>query len=471
MRTAHADQDPSATPMPTSPGRAEASALKDRRQRSAPRLGPRALDRLGLIVAGGLAALVAAALAAGAATQTPANGPPLELVETVPVETGLGNPKLPAAYDVWLDMIHGAKRSIAFEGFYLSDWPGEPLHPVLEALGQAGARGVAVHILLDQGMHRTYPLPADSLARLPGIEVRTIDFKRIAGGIQHAKFFIVDHEDLFLGSQNFDWRALKHIHELGVRVRDHRTAKAFEDVFNWDWFAADTTRWVQDGSRFGPRRPGAARIAVPIPIVQSPGDTAFVWPSYSPLGFIPDSTRWDEDAVVGLIDAARHEIVVQVLTYAPEEYGEKDEALDRALRLAAGRGVDVKLLVSDWEVNGKGLDWLKRLAQVPHIEVKLSTLPEWSGGYIPFARVEHCKYMVVDSISTWVGTGNWSPGYFHSSRNLGLTIRNRPIGREARQVFETSWTAPSAAALRVDYDYPQKIRGLTPPPGEKAYGN
>ncbi len=401
---------------------------------------------------------------------------PVQLAETIPEETTVGHGGMPRAREMWIEMIDGARDSIDLEGFYLSTWPGEPLEGVIDALGRAAKRGVRVRLLLDKGMGGTYSQPADSLAKLPGFERRWIDIKRIAGGIQHAKYFIVDGDQMFVGSQNFDWRALRHIHELGVRVRDRRVAQAFGDVFAWDWQAADTTTWSAPGvgatsARKAPRAPVQRHIEVPIVIVQSPGDTVFVWPGYTPRGWIPDSTRWDLDAIVTLIDHARHEMVLQLLTYSPEEYGETDSTLDVALRRAAGRGVRVKLAISDWIVNGRGLAWLRRLSQVPNVEVKIVSYPEWSGGYIPFARVDHCKYAVVDTATMWIGTSNWSPGYFTGSRNLGLTLGNRPIASQARRVFESVWASAYAEPVRIGFTYPEKIRGMTPPPGKKVYGN
>src|SRR5262245_54352675 len=136
-------------------------------------------------------------------------------------------------------MIDGARRTLDLEHFYLSHWPGEPTGPVLDALGRAARRGVRVRLILDAGMHSTYPLPADSLAGVPGIAVRVIDMKKVAGsGVQHSKYLIVDGEQIFVGSQNLDWRSLKHIHELGVRARDARIAEHFVRVFEMDWQAS-----------------------------------------------------------------------------------------------------------------------------------------------------------------------------------------------------------------------------------------
>ncbi len=404
----------------------------------------------------------------------PARGarpPAIQFVETHPVETALGNPEIPETLPAWISLIRGARRTLDIEQFYLSTWPGEPMDAVMAELGRAAARGVVIRLILDARMVRTYPRAADSLAKQRNWSVRLVDFGRIAGGVQHAKFFLADGAVTFVGSQNFDWRALKHIHELGVIVRDARVTRDFQQVFEMDWAAAtpagtppDTTRRT---FRAPPRRPA---LPLPYRVAVAPGDTADVWPSFTPTRFIPDTTMDDLKRIVGLVDAARREIVVQLLQYSPEGRGERDPAIDDALRRAAGRGVKVKLLISDWVTGGRGLAALQDLAKDPGIEVKLSTLPEWSGGYIPFARVEHCKYMVVDTVKTWVGTSNWEPNYFSASRNLAVTLGHRGLARQARQVFETSWTAPSAATLDPNATYPPKVRGEDPPPGRKKYG-
>jgi len=417
------------------------------------------------------AASVAALAAALAVTAARGAAPPVELVETRPVEATLGNPQLRSATGTWIMLIEGAKRSLDFEQFYLSTWPHEPMDDVLAAVGAAARRGVRVRLILDAGMYRTYPRTADSLARVPGWEVRLVDFRRIAGGIQHAKYFLVDGETVFLGSQNFDWRALRHIHELGVKIRDRRVAAEYQRVYEMDWDLATPLRQAPDTTRVA-RAVQVKRAPHEMPwrIVQAPGDTVMLWPSWSPRSFIPDTTLWDRDMIVHRLDGARREIVLQVLSYALGSRRERDDALDAALRRAAARGVKVRLIVSDWETGSSGLKDLQALARVPGIEIKLSTVPEWSGGYISFARVEHCKYVVVDTLWTWVGTSNWSPDYFHSSRNLAATMLNRPVARQAREIFETSWRAPGAAVLDPDSTYTPKVHGEEPPPGVKKYG-
>uniref|UniRef100_A0A832MJU1 PLD phosphodiesterase domain-containing protein n=1 Tax=Eiseniibacteriota bacterium TaxID=2212470 RepID=A0A832MJU1_UNCEI len=433
---------------------------------------PRPASRaLALVVAVALACPAAGAADAAAASGRGGPGPAIRLVQTRPVETRLGERDLAPSLETWLALIRGARATLDLEHFYCSDWPGEPLRPVLDALGDAAARGVRVRLLLDARMHRTYPRPADSLGRVPGIEVRVVDFARIAGGVQHGKMMIADGEVVFVGSQNLDWRALKHIHELGVLVRDRRVAAPFAAVFELDWAAADTSGRAAGRDTVAALRaalPDAGPGPSPVPLALARGDTVRVTPVFSPRGFLPDPARWDLPRLVALLDGARREIVVQTLQYG---HGREERlALDDALRRAAARGVRVRLLVSDWVMGSRSVATLRALDSLATVEVRLSTLPAWSGGYIPFARVEHCKYAVVDGERLWIGTSNWEPGYFTASRNMGLVIEGRTLARQARRVFETSWRAPSAAPLRHDADYPPKVRGEQPPPGARAYG-
>jgi HKD family nuclease len=402
--------------------------------------------------------LVLAVLAVAA---SPTGAPPIQLGESRPMETTLGDPSLPTAADTWADMLKGAKQRVDLEHFYLSRKPGEALDPVLDEIGRAAARGVRVRLLLDAGMHRTYPLPADSLGRLANVSVRTIDYHRIAGGVQHAKFMVVDDREAWLGSQNLDWRALSHIHELGARVRLEPVAKTFEDVFESDWAASDTT------SKAAPvdRKPAKWPIAF-----EQDGAKGELWPSASPKAQSPASLPWDRDVLVGRLNAAQHEIVAQFLSYGVGGGKTLDSTLHKALLAAAARGVKVKLIVSDWEIGGRGEADLRALAATSGIEVKVSQVPEWSGGYIPFARVEHCKYMVADSSWLWLGTSNWEPSYFLATRNLAITVHHAPLARRARGIFETSWTARSAVALVPGTTLAKRVHAETPPPGATLYG-
>jgi phosphatidylserine/phosphatidylglycerophosphate/cardiolipin synthase-like enzyme len=174
-----------------------------------------------------LALLFVFAIGCGAPAPVPraaAAEPPdaIELVESPPLETTLDHPDVANAAPTWVAMIDGAQRSIDFAEFYASeaepkDLAQSQLTPVIAAVQRAVKRGVKVRFLADSVFAPKYPA---TLARLTkaGAEVRIIDFGKRGGGILHAKYFVVDRAEVFVGSQNFDWRALSHIQEMGVHV-------------------------------------------------------------------------------------------------------------------------------------------------------------------------------------------------------------------------------------------------------------
>ena len=82
---------------------------------------------------------------------------------------------------------------------------------------------------------------------------------------------------------------------------------------------------------------------------------------------------------------------------------------------------------------------LEDLAKVPNVEVRVIVIPRWSGGEIPFARVAHAKYMVVDGARAWVGTSNWEGDYFTKSRNVGVIVDGGKLPTRLDGIFVDGW--------------------------------
>lgn len=362
----------------------------------------------------------------------PAPAPPdVELVESAPLETTLDHPDIPNASDVWLDMIRGARTSLDVAEFYISDSPGSRLAPVIDELERAADRGVRVRILIEQIFYSKYPESVDRLAAHAGIALRHFDMHATMGGILHAKYFVVDRREAYVGSQNFDWRSLEHIQEMGVRVRKPDLASQLDDLFSADWDVtggAPPTRWAQ------------AWHGAPA--------TSGVFLGMSPTGYLPNEATWDLPLLLGWIDGAKRNIDIQVLTYKPAmRDGSPFVALDDALRRAMSRGVRVRLLVSSWGQKDEGLRALAS-AMTPPSEVRIITIPAFSKGDIPFGRVAHAKYAIVDGRQSWVGTSNWEGDYFEKSRNVSVFVTTEPFATRLDGVFDDGWSGAYATKLR-----------------------
>lgn len=366
-------------------------------------------------------------LALGAAQP---QAPTTRLVQSIPVETDLADPALPFAKEVWLDMLRGAKVSVEAAEFYVTSRPGSALEPVLGELEKAGARGVKVRFLLSSKMLDQDSASVARLRRIPGAEVRSFDLAGVSRGILHAKYFVVDGREAFLGSQNFDWRALEHIHELGVHTAEPVLVSRLARLFAIDWAFAEGRKLPY----FPAVPPMSARSQVELVA--------------SPPFLTPKDIRPSIEALVDLIDQAKQSVRVQLLTYSPISGQDRYwPALDNALRAAAVRGVKVRLLVSDWVLGGRALPHLKALALIPNLEVKVASIPEAKEGHIPFARVIHSKYLVADEVHLALGTSNWEESYFTESRNIELLFRDSPLATQAARIHDRLWTSRYAFAL------------------------
>ncbi|HEX4382291.1 MAG TPA: phospholipase D-like domain-containing protein [Myxococcales bacterium] len=361
------------------------------------------------------ACFVLAALLACAHAPPPVFGPPgaLELVESEPVATSLDDGGLREAWRVWPEMIGAAESSIDLAQFYVSDEGQSRLTPVIQALEAAVKRGVRVRFLADAGFAKTYP---QMLAELAATGAQVVKYKLTSGGVLHAKYFVVDEKTGYLGSQNFDWRSLQHIQELGVRFTEPHAVRALEDVFELDWALAQGVR-------------------PPKPLAPPPPDEAPVTLLEDPRGLLVANARFELPKLIALIDSAKRSFRIQTLTYA--ETPELTEALVRA----AARGVKVQLLTSDWELRPKTAAAL--MALDPRIEVKILAIPPVTP-FIPYARVAHAKYCVADGERGVVSTSNWERDYFEKSRNVALLIEAGEIPKQLERFFERNWNSPYA---------------------------
>jgi phosphatidylserine/phosphatidylglycerophosphate/cardiolipin synthase-like enzyme len=378
--------------------------------------------------------------------------PGFELVQTAPVETTLANADLRDPVTVWSELFDGASQQIVLGQFYAASRAGTPFEKVIERLEAAGRRGVKIRFLLDQkGVGLSEPATLARLRAIPNLEMRVLDYSRLTGnGIIHAKYLVVDAKAAFIGSQNFDWRSFTHIQETGLLVTDAAMVAQVQAVFERDWQAHAQL---------------AANLAVPkaapAPLSFAPAAAQLL---SSPAAYNPPGVLDSEAVLPALLADARTEVRVQLLDYAPLSYGAGGSrpyyaVIDNAIRAAAARGVVVKLMVSHWNTDKPAIAYLKSLALVPNVQVKIVTLPAASTGPIPFARVIHSKTMSIDGKLAWVGTSNWSGGYFDKSRNLEVVLRNEKMAQRLAALHEQAWSSQYAQPLDVNKDYPKPSKG------------
>lgn len=354
--------------------------------------------------------------------------PRIQLVQSYPVETDLAIPGIEDTAQAWTALIRSANSTIHIEQFYISSRRGERLEPILSELHAAADRGVKVRIVVDSYFFPQFSEAPNQLAQNPGIEVKVLNYSNY-GGVQHSKFLIVDGKVAYLGSANFDWLALSHIHEVGMILSDSPEIGKLEKLFAHDWDQAQTRlRDIQFKAtglvRFMPE-PSADVIS----ILASPFQDL-------PKGLLPTL-----DKLLTMIESARTSVQVQMYQYSTQYWhnrGSRWLVLDEALRAAARRGVRVQLLFDRASFH-KDKASLESLRSEPNIEIKQIVFPEWSGGPLAYARLAHSKYMIIDSTVSWIGSENWSENYFNGSRNVGAVIHDSFANHDLSRVFARLW--------------------------------
>ena len=371
--------------------------------------------------------------------------PGFELVHTVPVDTALGTADLRQPGPVWIELFDGAKSTIDIGQFYAVDHPGSVMDSVIERLEAAGKRGVKIRFLLEEkGIRLSEASTLERLRAIPNLSLRVLSYGQLSGGILHAKYMVVDGKQAFIGSQNFDWRSLEHIHETGLRITDAPVVSQVQAIFDQDWRAQAALTGHQP---------------VPLPAAGTAPARTGNYLVASPQRYNPPGVGDSQLELPRLLSEAQHEVRVQLLDYAPLSYGPDKTrpyyaVIDNAVRAAAARGVSIKLMVSNWNTDALELPYLKSLAVLPNVQIKIITLPEAKQGFIPYARVIHSKTLEIDGKVAWVGTSNWLGGYLDNSRNLEVVMRSETMARRIGDLHEQLWDGPYARALNVTDEYP-----------------
>jgi phosphatidylserine/phosphatidylglycerophosphate/cardiolipin synthase-like enzyme len=357
----------------------------------------------------------------------------LELVLTVPVETKLQVAGVPNTLETWVKMIGAAKTkgdTIDIEQFYVSSESGEPMEEVLSALKAAAKKGVAIRLLVDKTFLKNESGGKTLLADIDNIEIRLLDYSKLGGGVQHAKFFIVNQSDAYLGSANFDWRALKHIHETGIRTQDSHVVTSLQNIFDRDWSHGEQTGSFQ----FPAKRTKA-------PVIAAAQEVQF---AASPVKDLPPGMNSTIGDALALIQSAKKTVQLQTMDYTTGVFrgGRNWTDLQDAL-IQAAKTKKVQLLMDKSKASQPGLRELVKAG----VSVKAVEIPEFSGGPIKFARLIHSKYILVDGERFWLGTDNFGKGYFYESRGVGVVTADKTANQQLSEVFQSLWTSRYAKPI------------------------
>lgn len=312
------------------------------------------------------------------------------------------------AYQVFLEQIQRAQRSIAIQTFLLgNDATGRGVVDALIARLQAG---VSVDLLLDDLL--AHGAPKDSLSRLLAAGGRVarfmpllhVPFRGRANLRNHRKIAVFDSERAIVGGMNLGRDYMGPEPELRFRdlsvLIDGPAVESLENVFHADF-------------AFASGQPAPEDVAVP-----ATGDTHVV-----PSG--PDAPE-DAiyDALLNALFRAERRFWVATPYFVP------DEGLSRALEIAVRRGVDVRVVVPRKSNHG-----LADLAAAPSLR-ELQAAGGAVHRYVP--GMLHAKAVLVDDSLAVVGSANFDMRSLFLDYEIALFFRGASeVGQLARWFEET----------------------------------
>lgn len=367
----------------------------------------------------------------------------------------------------WQQLMSEARSSLDIASFYWtltnadtgthepSAAPGEEVLQTLAGLSQKLTVRIAVNAQESQ--------PADlKLLTRAGAHIRTVNMKELTSGVLHTKFWVVDKKHIYIGSANMDWRSLTQVKELGAVVYNCSCLAAdLLKIFEAYWFMGQSqtipSPWPSSFST-------AYNQDSPLQLSFNESE-ASVYLSSSPPSFCASGRTSDLQAILSVIDEAQSFIYIAVMNYLPTmEFSHPKKywgSIDAALRrVAYERRVTVKLLVSCWpSTQPLMFPFLRSLASLQDprskldVQVRLFVVPSSaSQKEIPFARVNHNKYMVTDK-TAYIGTSNWSGDYFVNTAGAALVVQQEhpsedgTVQEQLQQVFERDWSSVYASPL------------------------
>jgi phospholipase D3/4 len=408
-----------------------------------------------------LRVLATAALAFGGAADgaySCAASASITIVESIPVQMTLGAPTSNDTFDAWHALVRSAKTSVDIAAFYVRLLNGTQYPPVAQGwkgkqffadLADAVARGVRVRLV--QNMPNADFPDTDSVAlAAAGVDVRSLDWTRFTplhDGILHTKMMLTDADNVYLGSANLDWTSLSNVKELGAVVQHCRVvADDALKVFNEYWLAANATALPNP---WPPAYATAFNRTNPMQVALSGAATA-VFLSASPAQYVASGREPDGSTIVANIDSATASLAIEVMDYYPyTEFSHPNfywGDIDDAIRRANFRGVSVRLLFSLWDHSSpNSTQYWASLNALDNVEVRLFVVPPLKGSPpIPFSRVQHAKFMLIDDQVAYIGTSNLTPDYFLNTGGLGWTINSTAVAAQIRGIFDRDWASSYA---------------------------
>ena len=284
--------------------------------------------------------------------------------------------------------------------------------PLWDPLIDASERGVEVRVLLDASDWAP-DITADNRRVVTYLTGRGIDCRFDDPGVTtHAKLAIVDRTVVVLGSSNWNKYAFDEHEQANVVIENPQVGEVFSEFFARLWEGRLPIEGVEiDFETIGSDGPAI------VPMPDGPGTTLY---ASLLLELLPRARR------------SVHVAMYRVSVY-PNYPGSLANELVDALVSAAGRGLDVRVLMDDCRFYADSADANLASAITLYqrgIEVRFDA-PE---------ATTHAKLVVIDGESVVLGSTNWN--YYSLEENVEANVgllRIPAVAEAFEAYFEDLW--------------------------------
>ncbi|WP_337844705.1 phospholipase D-like domain-containing protein [Thermus sp.] len=261
---------------------------------------------------------------------------------------------------------------------------------LVEALGQAVARGVKVRVLLErEPSGGRVDLSVYQALKDRGVEVKLTQPFRFV--FVHEKSLVVDGKKAWVGTMNFTGSSFSANREYALILDDPESVREIRRVFQADW----------TGKRLDLSR------------------AQLVWAPSRTLGGVREGNA--REVLLGMIQGARRELFLEHQAMADREVLE-------ALKAALKRGVKVRLLGSPQEEGDTY--FLQGALELREAGAEVRFLPS------PYV---HAKVLVRDGEEALVGSINLSANSLNANRELSVRLGQGEALRRLLKVMEEDW--------------------------------
>ncbi len=272
-----------------------------------------------------------------------------------------------------LDAIDNARQEVLVEVYLLSD------RQIIEALGNAEGRGVAVNVMLEQHPFGGGNLnnKAEKTLKEYGVAVK---WTNPSFSLTHEKVIIIDGREVYILNQNLTAAAFTKNREFNVLDTDPQDVAEARNIFLYDW-----ERKAFD--------PSATHLVVG-----------------------PSNSR---AALTTLVKSATKTIDIEM------EYIEDREIV--SLLSDKATNTQIRLLIPTFSQFAVNKDAAKKLVQAG---VSVKTL---SSPYI------HAKMILIDDVKAYVGSINLSTQSMDENRELGIMLSENESIKTLDETFANDW--------------------------------